>query len=1848
MAFGKKYYSSYKSNNNLDYYLEIFVEDYSSTSSELTMGAGGPVIEYETDQEDRFSPIISSSCKIPFLVKDNTDATFIDSLRTTYQERQIYVHLYRSNSSGYSSVSPLWSGFLVMDLGKGVDQSFPYVQELKFVDGLALLKDIDFVDFSDPNYEDRVQGNYVRENMYYGPGTYIFWIREILLKSGAALTTQGATQNYRFTTSINWYNGDMDSAGQSDDPLQKTKCQVSMFHRKDDKDVYFPDNCYNVLKELLRHWGARITYWKHQFWIVQIPEYITGESGTIDNPQNNNSRVYTYTGALQGTQDHLGSTYWTRYFQEISNTKISKLTGTTYDYLPIIKQVNADFLSFASENKFGGLPFGSTAPTQEVFQGTINTPSAADFLFLSIPLDWQWDLSNAPNFPSGHTNGWWASIKFNFYASDGSTTYYLQYNSQSQTLPYYWVDSANWQPLGNRSPKYTISSKLITVNGHVGFEEQIPFKDANGNAIVMSGAWSFFLDIEDYGTSSSNPGSFYLNISPSSQFARMRNPGTAIQVPPGSGKMSGTISWSNTLQDPQGNVTISSITNPAGFNAGTVANDIRFATTSPFLGLLQLMTNTQSAAYGESYNTLNTSSTAAQENSEQFDFGTLLWGDVTDEFARSSLQVYDGSTYENTNQSGLWGRGTLLGTKTFTQLLIDEFLYGQTKIVITPNMRLAVGEANKDQTQGAVTRPRYVNPIGKLRETRDGADPEYFFRRGSFHTLLDEWDYEGYQILRNVVTTTTQTNGMGNRGGTQANTPNQQAMIQNPVVQALAQNSPIAYLRETVNATGSDVAVNGNFNVATGWTLGTGWTIDTTEKVAKFAATGSTSDLVQSVLTQELTYQVNFRVVVTAGTLTVKAGTSGDTQVISSSGDYSIYLTCEGSNDIKFQAGTTFTGNITFITLRDQKSLTSLPIEEIGSAVFKTGDTFNLINENEDEPLVLTVTADQGSTDTTISVSSTPLYEDITPNSYLLINQDDLSAQYQNKTKGTVGGFDITANSIDSGSVSIESYIDDDTFATASATSLATSESIKAYVDTQVGSADTLQEVTDNGNTTTRAITIGSSSSPSYALDVYGDVQFRDTSENVRLYLTSNNAYNSIIYFGDENSGTIGRIQYKNSDNSLGFYTNASEKMRLTSTGLGIGTTSPSEKLHVLGNVRIDSSNSNGQNLQFRNNGVANVLLSNSYHISGASASTTDFNVYVYGNNPFNIWTNANKRFTIDGSGNVGIGTASPTQKLDVNGNLRIGDGGTGSSLNFNSTDRGTIKINGSEKARITSGGNLLLGVTSGSTARLQSIAANGNSSSLRIGRADNSNFWEFNHAGNDLRIYNEAASGSNILLGVDAGGNAEANNVGIKTDNPTSPLQVDGTIFINGSTLKVTRQSVTNYYDSNAMNSYGSLYDWEFSGSNVMRIKSNGNLLIGTTTDDGSSKLQVNGAATFSGQVTGTTANFSTSVRTGYPSGRFYAEATASFYGEIIPFNSSGQMVFNVNYPNGRILFKDEGSEYARFTNGNLLIGTTSDSGYKLTVNGDIKLNDNAIRIGSSSLGDLKIYHSTNSFIQNDTGDLYISQTANDKDIIFQSDNGSGGTETYFFLDGSAGYTTAQKNIRFEDLVRAEFGNSGDLDIYHTGSYSVIDNATGHFYIESGANDHDIYLRCDDGSGGKTAYITLDGSQTTVNVSQNLLINTTTDVGVPLYVNGVIRAVGGGIQAAQDYGFTLNDESGSNRYGLKFGAAGTVGGSNLLMLTNRSFNSATGGGEVAIGGNTNTSGVTEVEIARFIPRVTATSGTQKKVSLDAVLELTEQTAPANPASGESIIWMDSSSGDLKVKINYGGTTVTRTLASFE
>ena len=97
--------------------------------------------------------------------------------------------------------------------------------------------------------------------------------------------------------------------------------------------------------------------------------------------------------------------------------------------------------------------------------------------------------------------------------------------------------------------------------------------------------------------------------------------------------------------------------------------------------------------------------------------------------------------------------------------------------------------------------------------------------------------------------------------------------------------------------------------------------------------------------------------------------------------------------------------------------------------------------------------------------------------------------------------------------------------------------------------------------------------------------------------------------------------------------------------------------------------------------------------------------------------------------------------------------------------------------------------------------------------------------------------------------------------------------------------------------------------------------------------------------------------------------------------------------------------------------------------------------RFGTGS--DLKIFHNgSNSHIQNHTGDLYVENLADDKDVIFRSDDGSGGFAEYFKLDGANEANLFSKNVKLPDSVELRIGTSNDLKIYHDGSHSYIQDA--------------------------------------------------------------------------------------------------------------------------------------------------------------------------------------------------------------
>ena len=140
----------------------------------------------------------------------------------------------------------------------------------------------------------------------------------------------------------------------------------------------------------------------------------------------------------------------------------------------------------------------------------------------------------------------------------------------------------------------------------------------------------------------------------------------------------------------------------------------------------------------------------------------------------------------------------------------------------------------------------------------------------------------------------------------------------------------------------------------------------------------------------------------------------------------------------------------------------------------------------------------------------------------------------------------------------------------------------------------------------------------------------------------------------------------------------------------------------------------------------------------------------------------------------------------------------------------------------------------------------------------------------------------------------------------------------------------------------------------------------------------------------------------------------------------------------------------------------------------------------GSASDGDLQLMHDgTDSKISNNVGDLYINQEANDKDIIFQADDGSGGKEVYFLLDGSA--SSGSPIIKFPDNSNIALGDGPDAYLVHNGTNTVLDNYTGDLIFQNNNNDGDLLLKSDNGYGGITTYIQLDGSKEQVHISTGL-----------------------------------------------------------------------------------------------------------------------------------------------------------------
>ena len=81
--------------------------------------------------------------------------------------------------------------------------------------------------------------------------------------------------------------------------------------------------------------------------------------------------------------------------------------------------------------------------------------------------------------------------------------------------------------------------------------------------------------------------------------------------------------------------------------------------------------------------------------------------------------------------------------------------------------------------------------------------------------------------------------------------------------------------------------------------------------------------------------------------------------------------------------------------------------------------------------------------------------------------------------------------------------------------------------------------------------------------------------------------------------------------------------------------------------------------------------------------------------------------------------------------------------------------------------------------------------------------------------------------------------------------------------------------------------------------------------------------------------------------------------------------------------------------------------------------------------------------------------------------------------VDSAGGFLfdVSEKELKFGDNYQASFGTGGDLNISHNGTSTAIANETGDLRITNKANDADVVIKTDDGSGGTATYFLADGS---------------------------------------------------------------------------------------------------------------------------------------------------------------------------
>ena len=270
---------------------------------------------------------------------------------------------------------------------------------------------------------------------------------------------------------------------------------------------------------------------------------------------------------------------------------------------------------------------------------------------------------------------------------------------------------------------------------------------------------------------------------------------------------------------------------------------------------------------------------------------------------------------------------------------------------------------------------------------------------------------------------------------------------------------------------------------------------------------------------------------------------------------------------------------------------------------------------------------------------------------------------------------------------------------------------------------------------------------PDYKLDVAGNV-------GVNQYIYHNGDANTFINFTDnrvrinaggnnhidcqDNSSAPHKVRINNGGNNIDFVIkDSSNNVYFTADAstsrVGIGTETPSQALHVAGNLEVS-----GNDARVKIHGFTDSHPGLEFHEAG-TRKWIIFN--DYGDDSLDFKTDSNTRMVIKQDGNVGIGTDSPDYTLDVAGNI-----GADEYIYHNGDDNTFIRFQ-DDSINLQAGGADFITLTEASQ---DEVVINESSTDMDFRVESNQNTHMFHVDGQNQRIGIGTNSAQSVLHIVD------------------------------------------------------------------------------------------------------------------------------------------------------------------------------------------------------------------------------------------------------------------------------------------------------------------------------------------------------------------------------------------------------------------------------------------------------------------------------------------------------------------